>query len=81
MLKDHSDDPLVPLHLLIWSVETAITTLTCTVEAMSWDAFSKEERIALAQLYVPYLALGTLTCHIPHPSTTSMALISLPSQL
>jgi EXPERA (EXPanded EBP superfamily) len=52
------DDALVPLHLLIWSVETAMTTLTCTVEAMSWKGFTKEERIALAQLYVPYLVLG-----------------------
>jgi hypothetical protein len=25
---------------------------------MSWQGFSKDEKIALAQLYVPYLALG-----------------------
>jgi hypothetical protein len=55
------DDPLVPLHLLIWSVETAMSTLTCTVEAMSWEGFTKEEKIALAQLYVPYLVLGRLS--------------------
>jgi uncharacterized membrane protein len=53
------DDTLVPLHLLIWSLETAVSTLTCTVEAMSWEGFTSQERIALAQLYVPYLALGT----------------------
>jgi EXPERA (EXPanded EBP superfamily) len=55
------DDPLVPLHLLIWSVETAMSTLTCTVETMSWEGFTKDERIALAQLYVPYLVLGKLS--------------------
>ncbi|KAF7504047.1 hypothetical protein GJ744_002876 [Endocarpon pusillum] len=52
------DDPLVPLHLLVWSVETVMSTLTCTVEAMCWEGFKKEERIALAQLYVPYLVLA-----------------------
>jgi len=57
-LTSRVDDALVPLHLLIWSVETAMSTLTCTVEAMSWEGYTKEERIALAQLYVPYLVSG-----------------------
>ena len=52
-----ADHPLVPLHLLVWSVETAISTLTCVVEAMSWEDFTGQEKVALAQLYVPYLAL------------------------
>ena len=52
------DDALVPLHLLVWACETALTTLTCVVEAMSWDGFSGQEKMALAQLYVPYLLLG-----------------------
>lgn len=58
VLTSYSDDPLVPLHLLVWSIEAAMSTLTCTVEAMCWEGFKKEERIALAQLYVPYLVLG-----------------------
>jgi EXPERA (EXPanded EBP superfamily) len=58
VLTAYQEDRLVSLHLLIWSVETAMSTLTCTVEAMSWDGFTKEERMALAQLYLPYLALG-----------------------
>jgi len=28
------------------------------VEVISWEGFRREEKIALAQLYVPYLALG-----------------------
>ena len=52
------DDVLIPLHLLVWACETAVTTLTCIVEAMSWAGFSGHERTALAQLYVPYLLLG-----------------------
>lgn len=52
------DDILVPLHLLIWACETALTTLTCVVEAMSWDGLTGQEKAALAQLYVPYLLLG-----------------------
>jgi hypothetical protein len=49
---------LVPLHLLIWACETALTTLTCLVEAMSWEGFTGQEKVALAQIYGPYLLLG-----------------------
>lgn len=42
-----------------------MTTLTCTVETMSWDGFSSQERLALAQLYVPYLALGRFLVYAP----------------
>lgn len=52
------DDPLVPLHLLLWAVQTGVTTLTCVVEAMSWEGFTGQEKGGLAQLYVPYLVLG-----------------------
>ena len=52
------DDMLVPLHLLIWACETALTTLTCVVEAMSWEGFTGQEKVALAQIYGPYLLLG-----------------------
>lgn len=51
-------DPLVPLHLLVWAVQTGVTTLTCLVEAMGWEGFTREERVGLAGLYAPYLALG-----------------------
>ena len=52
------EDALVPLNLLVWACETAVTTLTCVVEAMSWEWFTGQEKVALAQLYVPYLLLG-----------------------
>jgi hypothetical protein len=52
------DDAMVPLHLLVWSIETAVTTLTCVVEAMSWPGYSRREQSALLQLYLPYLLLG-----------------------
>ena len=51
----------MPAHLLAFSVQTAVTTLTCVVEALSWDA-PREDKIALMQLYVPYLALGMYFC-------------------
>lgn len=52
------EDELLPLHLLIWAVETSMTTLTCTVEMWSWEGLGKQERVALMGLYVPYLLLG-----------------------
>ena len=52
------DDALIPVHLLVWAVQTALTTLTCVVEAMNWEIFTVQEKGALAQLYVPYLVLG-----------------------
>lgn len=54
------DDPKVPLHLLIFALETAITTLTCLAEMLSWTTHSAEQKIQLCYLYVPYLALGKL---------------------
>ena len=58
MLTEEADDPLVPLHLLIWAIQAGLTTFTCIVEYSSWLDFSSEERRALAGLYGPYLALG-----------------------
>jgi hypothetical protein len=55
-----ADDPLVPLHLLIWSVETGLTTLVCVVDVFNWEAYSRGEVVALQQLYVPYFLLGRL---------------------
>lgn len=53
-----SDDPLVPLHLLIFSVEVAVSTLVCTLEMLSWEGYSAEEQKQLSALYMPYLGLG-----------------------
>lgn len=57
-----ADDPIVPLHLLIFAIETTITTLTSTMEMLSWDGYSAEEQTRLCALYLPYLGLGKQNC-------------------
>jgi hypothetical protein len=57
-LTGHSDDPKVPLHLFTFAMQTAITTLTCIAEYLSWSGYTDQEKLNLGQLYVPYLALG-----------------------
>ena len=52
-----ADDPLLPLHLLVFAVQTAVTTLTCVADMVSWTMISWEEKSALGWLYGPYLAL------------------------
>ncbi|KAF2673450.1 hypothetical protein BT63DRAFT_421600 [Microthyrium microscopicum] len=52
------DDPKVPLHLLVFALETAVTTLTCISDYLSWSSFSNDQKVQLAYLYVPYLALS-----------------------
>ncbi|KAK4629432.1 Sigma intracellular receptor 2 [Fulvia fulva] len=52
------DDPKVPVHLLAYAVQTAITTATCIADYLSWSGFSNAEKIELGKLYVPYLALS-----------------------
>ena len=48
---------MVPVHLLIYSVQTAMTTLTCIVDFLSWSVETKV-KMDLGGLYGPYLALG-----------------------
>lgn len=56
-VKSNADDPKVPVHLLIYAMQTAITTSTCIADYLSWSNFSSSEKIELGKLYVPYLAL------------------------
>lgn len=49
--------PLLPIHLLIYAVQTSLTTITCIAEYLSWTHLSVAEKINLGYLYVPYLAL------------------------
>ncbi len=58
------DDYMVPVHLLVWAVQTVITTLTCIVDFMSWEDITREETVGLAGLYCPYCVLGTALSHI-----------------
>ena len=56
-----ADDPKIPIHLLAFAVQAAITTSTCIADYLSWSTFSNSEKIELGKLYVPYLAL----CEFP----------------
>lgn len=51
--------PLVPVHLLAYAVQTAVTAVTCIAEYLSWTHLSTGDKVNLGYLYVPYLALGT----------------------
>lgn len=55
-----ADDPKVPVHLLVYAVQTAITTATCIADYLSWSDFQNSQKIELGKLYVPYLALCKL---------------------
>lgn len=51
------DDVRLPIHLLIYATQTAVTTLTCIADYMSWSSFSNAQKMEMGKLYVPYLAL------------------------
>ena len=63
LLTNATDDPKVTVHLLVYAVQTAITTSTCIADYMSWSNFSNAEKIELGKLYVPYLALCEYSSH------------------
>ncbi|KAK3066545.1 hypothetical protein LTR53_017062 [Teratosphaeriaceae sp. CCFEE 6253] len=52
------DDPRLPIHLLVFATQTAITTSTCIADYLSWSGYSSAEKLELGKLYVPYLALS-----------------------
>ncbi|TID23501.1 hypothetical protein E6O75_ATG03137 [Venturia nashicola] len=53
------DDPKLPTHLLIYAVQTGLTTATCIAEALAWDTLSSREKFSLAGgLYTPYLLVS-----------------------
>ena len=52
-----ADDQRLPIHLLAFAVQTAITTSTCVADYLSWSTISNAEKLELGKLYVPYLAL------------------------
>lgn len=61
-LKNATDDPKVPIQLLMYAVQTAVTTATCISDYLSWSGFSNAEKVELGKLYVPYLALCESRC-------------------
>ncbi|KAL2217828.1 putative integral membrane protein [Thermoascus aurantiacus ATCC 26904] len=54
------DDPLVPLNLLVWAVQTVITTVACLAEVWSWTDRTQEQKSNLTMLYAPYALLAAL---------------------
>lgn len=61
------------MHLLVYAVQTALTTATCIADYLSWSDYLNSQKIELGKLYVPYLALCTFT----HPLLDSRSLSSL----
>lgn len=55
---DMSDSPKMPLVLLIYGMQTILTTATCIAEYLSWTEITFQEKIDLTMLYGPYLAIG-----------------------
>ncbi|KAF2242840.1 hypothetical protein BU26DRAFT_493577 [Trematosphaeria pertusa] len=53
-------DPRVPLALLVFGLETSITTLVCLAEMLSWEELGPEQRgvSGLGGLYGAYLGVG-----------------------
>ncbi|KAF2475804.1 uncharacterized protein BDR25DRAFT_331549 [Lindgomyces ingoldianus] len=54
------NDPRIPLHLLIFGLQTTITTLTCMAEMLSWEELNEKQRgvQGLGGMYGGYLGLG-----------------------
>lgn len=62
------NDARIPLALLVFGMETSITTLVCLAEMWSWEELSAEQRglAGLGGMYGGYLALGvfmTVDCY------------------
>ncbi|KAL5394492.1 hypothetical protein PMIN06_002386 [Paraphaeosphaeria minitans] len=56
------NDPRIPLALLVFALETSITTITCLAEMLSWDELTPLQRgvQGLGGMYGAYLAVGIL---------------------
>jgi hypothetical protein len=54
------NNPKVPIHLLIFTVEVAVSTGACIADAISWTNVSMDEKLQLGTLYIPYLAFASL---------------------
>lgn len=54
------NDPRVPLALLVFGLETSLTTLVCLAEMLSWPELSAVQRgvQGLGGMYGGYLATG-----------------------
>jgi hypothetical protein len=61
------DHVMVPLNLLIFGLQVAITTATCVADVAGWQDYTSKQRADLYGLYLPYLVLGK-SCHSFYPA-------------
>ncbi|OJJ42696.1 hypothetical protein ASPZODRAFT_155160 [Penicilliopsis zonata CBS 506.65] len=54
------DDPMVPVHLLVFGMQSFVTTVACLAEVWSWTDRSLVEKQNITMLYGPYIAFGGL---------------------
>ncbi|KAE8330078.1 transmembrane protein 6/97 [Aspergillus sergii] len=54
------DDPLVPMHLLVFGVQSFVTSSACLAEVWGWDDRTVAQKQDLTMLYAPYVMLGAL---------------------
>lgn len=59
------DDPLVPVHLLVFGLQSFLTSWTCLCEVWAWEDRTLAEKQSLSMLYGPYVALGMLCPTFP----------------
>ncbi|EAU32874.1 predicted protein [Aspergillus terreus NIH2624] len=52
------DHPLVPAHLLVFGVQSFVTSIACLAEVWTWDDRTTSQKQTLTSLYAPYVALG-----------------------
>lgn len=52
------DHAFVPIHLLGFGVQVAVTTIACLTTVWSWEDRTLEEKTNITSLYGPYIALG-----------------------
>ncbi|KAE8376011.1 transmembrane protein 6/97 [Aspergillus bertholletiae] len=52
------DDPLVPIHLLVFGIESFVTSSACLAEVWGWDDRTVAQKQDLTMLYGPYVMLG-----------------------
>jgi len=52
------DNPKIPLVLLVYALQTLVTTATCIADYATWTTISFNAKLNLTSLYGPYLALA-----------------------
>jgi hypothetical protein len=62
------ENPKLPIVLLVYAMETVLTTATCMYDYAFWTTVSYDVKVGLTTLYGPYLALCTLISLSSHAS-------------